>query len=79
MIDIREQIAELPSYGYRRACALVNRAGRLSDRPRVNPKRVYRVMASHGSAAAARAAATPIEPASRGHGGGAGQRSALVL
>ncbi len=48
VIDIREQIAELPSYGYRRACALVNRAGRLSDRPRVNPKRVYRVMAGHG-------------------------------
>ena len=23
--DIRDQIAELPSYGYRRACALVNR------------------------------------------------------
>ena len=23
--DIRKQITELPSYGYRRACALVNR------------------------------------------------------
>ena len=48
VIDIREQIAELPSYGYRRACTLVNRARRLSDRSRVNPKRVYRVMAAHG-------------------------------
>jgi hypothetical protein len=25
LAEIREQIAELPSYGYRRACALVNR------------------------------------------------------
>ena len=25
LADIREQITELPSYGYRRACALVNR------------------------------------------------------
>lgn len=48
VIDIREQIAELPSYGYRRACTLVNRARRLSDRPHVNPKRVYRVMAANG-------------------------------
>ena len=45
LIDIRQQIAELPSYGYRRACALVNRERRLSHGPRVNPKRVYRVMA----------------------------------
>jgi transposase IS166 family protein/ketopantoate reductase PanE/ApbA-like protein/helix-turn-helix protein len=46
--DIRQQIAELPSYGYRRACALVNRQRAPSDRPRVNPKRVYRVMAANG-------------------------------
>jgi putative transposase len=48
LIDIREHIAELPSYGYRRACALVNRERTLNDRPRVNPKRVYRVMAGNG-------------------------------
>lgn len=35
-IDIRERIAELPSYGYRRACALVNRERMLNDGPRVN-------------------------------------------
>lgn len=46
--ELREQITELPSYGYRRACALVNRQRRLMDAPRVNPKRVYRVMRSHG-------------------------------
>ena len=45
--DIRAQIAELPSYGYRRACALVNRKRASSGAPRVNPKRVYRVMASN--------------------------------
>ena len=43
--DIREQIADLPSYGYRRACALVNRQRRARQLPRVNHKRVFRVMA----------------------------------
>jgi putative transposase len=46
--DIRRHIAELPSYGYRRACALVNRERVQHDRARVNPKRAYRVMAEHG-------------------------------
>lgn len=45
--DIREQITELPSYGYRRAGALVNRQRASSGAPRVNPKRVYRVMAGN--------------------------------
>jgi putative transposase len=45
--DIREQITDLPSYGYRRACALVNRQRATADAPRVNPKRVYRVMAAN--------------------------------
>ena len=47
LTDIREQITELPSYGYRRACALVNRQGASSSGPRVNPKRLYRVMAAN--------------------------------
>jgi transposase InsO family protein len=47
LVEIRQQIAELPSYGYRRACALVNRARGLSNRPRVSPKRAYRVMANN--------------------------------
>ena len=47
LADIREQIAELPSYGYRRACALVNRKRARSSAQRVNPKRVYRVMAGN--------------------------------
>jgi transposase InsO family protein len=47
VIDIREQIAELPSYGYRRACALINRVRGLGHMPRVNPKRAYRVMANN--------------------------------
>ena len=47
LTDIREQITELPSYGYRRACALVNRQRASSSGPRVNPKRVYRVMAAN--------------------------------
>lgn len=47
LTEIREQVMELPSYGYRRACALVNRK-RPSGAPRVNAKRVYRVMAGNG-------------------------------
>jgi putative transposase len=47
LADIREEIADLPSYGYRRACALVNRKRSRAAQPRVNPKRVYRVMASN--------------------------------
>ena len=47
LADIREQITELPSYGYRRACALVNRKRASFGAPRVNPKRVYRVMAGN--------------------------------
>ena len=47
LVEIRAQIAELPSYGYRRACALVNQQ-RLPAAPRVNPKRAYRVMAGNG-------------------------------
>jgi putative transposase len=45
LAEIREQIAELPSYGYRRACALVNRQRTAQGASRVNPKRAYRVMA----------------------------------
>jgi hypothetical protein len=48
LTDIREQIAALPSYGYRRACALVNRQRARVGAARVNPKRAYRVMASSG-------------------------------
>jgi transposase InsO family protein len=47
LTDIYEQITELPSYGYRRACALVNRQRASLGAPRVNPKRVYRVMAGN--------------------------------
>jgi transposase InsO family protein len=47
LADIRAQITELPSYGYRRACALVNRKRACDGAPRVNPKRVYRVMAGN--------------------------------
>ena len=48
LAEIREQIMELPSYGYRRACALVNRQRTAQGGARVNPKRVYRVMAEAG-------------------------------
>ena len=47
LADIREQITALPSYGYRRACALINRKRTAVGGPRVNAKRVYRVMAGN--------------------------------
>lgn len=43
--EIKAQIADLPIYGYRRACALVNRQRKVASLVRVNAKRVYRVMA----------------------------------
>ena len=48
LAEIREQIASLPTYGYRRACALVNRRRVTGGASRVNPKRAYRVMAGNG-------------------------------
>ncbi|MDQ0570040.1 putative transposase [Variovorax paradoxus] len=45
--EIKAQITELPTYGYRRACALVNRHRATIGAPRVNAKRVYRVMSGH--------------------------------
>ena len=47
LAEICLQITDLPSYGYRRACALVNRQRGVAA-PRVNPKRAYRVMAANG-------------------------------
>jgi putative transposase len=48
LAEIRDQIAELPSYGYRRACALVNRQRAQQGAAQVNPKRAYRIMAQAG-------------------------------
>lgn len=48
LAELRQEIAELPSYGYRRACALVNRQRMARGAPRINAKRAYRVMATAG-------------------------------
>jgi len=48
LAELRQQIADLPSDGYRRACPLVNRQRSAQGSPRVNPKRAYRVMAQAG-------------------------------
>lgn len=45
--EIKAQITDLATYGYRRACALVNRQRADAGVLLVNAKRVYRVMASH--------------------------------
>ena len=45
--EIKIEIAALPSYGYRRAGAMVNRRRDAEGRARVNHKRIYRVMCEH--------------------------------
>jgi putative transposase len=44
LAEITNELAALPSYGYRRARTMVNRRRDGERRPRVNHKRVYRVM-----------------------------------
>ena len=46
--EIRESIAHLPSYGYRRVWGLLRRQRERQGRTAVNAKRVYRVMRTHG-------------------------------
>jgi putative transposase len=46
--SIKAEITELPTYGYRRAGALVNRTRSLIGLKPVNHKRFYRVMRAHG-------------------------------
>jgi putative transposase len=47
LAEIKELIAELPTYGYRRVHALLRRRHEQTGEPAVNVKRVYRVMKSH--------------------------------
>jgi putative transposase len=46
--DIRRLIDERPTYGYRRIAALLKRERRSAGLPRLNAKRVYRLMKKHG-------------------------------
>ncbi|MCO8252171.1 IS3 family transposase [Comamonas thiooxydans] len=46
--QLRSAIENLPSYGYRRAWALLRRERACQGLPAVNHKRVYRVMRTHG-------------------------------
>jgi putative transposase len=45
---IRQLVEERPSYGYRRITALLNRRLRDQELPRVNAKRVLRILQKHG-------------------------------
>ena len=44
---LKAQITELPTFGYQRTCALVNRHPANTGAPRVNAKHVYRVVVGH--------------------------------
>jgi len=48
VVELRDLVADLPTYGYRRAWALLRRSRDALGQPRVNAKRVYRVMRRHG-------------------------------
>jgi putative transposase len=45
---LKQLVSERPSYGYRRACAVLNRGLRADGLPVVNHKRVYRLMRGAG-------------------------------
>ncbi|WP_406643503.1 IS3 family transposase [Pseudomonas californiensis] len=45
--EIKQQVSELPSYGYRRVWGLLRRARETQLLPAINVKRVYRVMRDH--------------------------------
>ena len=47
LADLRRHIAELPSCGYRRAGALLNRERRSQGQAALNHKRIYRAMSQH--------------------------------
>jgi putative transposase len=48
LTEIKQLIAELPTYGYRRVHALLRRRREQTGQRAVNVKRVYRVMKTHG-------------------------------
>ncbi|MHC8298654.1 IS3 family transposase [Pseudomonas sp. ZS1P83] len=47
VVEIQQQVSELPSYGYRRVWGLLRRARETQLLPAINVKRVYRVMRDH--------------------------------
>jgi len=48
LAPIRSLVDERPTYGYRRIGALLNRERRRNSLPRLNHKRIYRLMAQNG-------------------------------
>jgi putative transposase len=48
VVVIRRLVDERPSYGYRRITALVNRQRKVDGKPRINAKRVLRIMQVNG-------------------------------
>ena len=45
--EIKQQVSELPSYGYRRVWGLLRRERETRSLPPINVKRIYRVMRDH--------------------------------
>ncbi len=79
VVEIQQQVSELPSYGYRRVWGLLRRERETHSLPAINVKRVYRVMRDHNlllerRTQTARRAASARRPYCREN-----QRYALVL
>jgi hypothetical protein len=48
LVEIRAEVVDLSTYGYRRTCALVRRRRYIEGRPLVNAKRVSMVKRTYG-------------------------------
>lgn len=48
LVLIRQITDDRPTYGYRRVTALINRQRTKQGLPRINPKRIYRLVKMHG-------------------------------
>lgn len=64
--ELREAVAHLPSYGYRRAWGLLRRQREARQATAINLKRVYRVMRTHGLLLAPKP--VPLRPQRRHEG-----------
>ena len=48
LVRVKGLVAQRPSYGYRRACAVINRTLVADGLPKANHKRIYRLMKENG-------------------------------
>ncbi|MGF6401587.1 hypothetical protein ABH905_005253 [Pseudomonas frederiksbergensis] len=79
VVEIQQQVSELPSYGYRRVWGLLRRVRETQLLPAINVKRVYRVMCDHNLLLVAPPQTAQCAKSARRPYCGANQRYALVF